>query len=68
MGSKGLLRCKGCGEGGCGLEGRVVEGVGEGIEIKAGRNRGHEGSERVKQRFRPSDEDRGWGRGLVGAE
>lgn len=36
------------------------EGVGRGIEIKAGRGRGHEGSERVKQRFRSSDEDEGW--------
>lgn len=30
-----------------------------GIEIKAGRNRGHEGNERVKQRFRSRDEDSG---------
>lgn len=35
--------------------------MGRGIEIKAGRGRGHEGNERVKQRFRSSDEDEGRG-------
>lgn len=42
------------------------KGLGRGIEIKAGRNRDHEGNERVKQRFRSSKEDRGlWGGGRV---